>query len=25
VWTTYEAGGELRTAEFGDAVLRELS
>ena len=25
VWTTYEAGGELRTGEFGDAVLRELS
>ena len=25
VWTTYEAEGELRTAEFGDAVLRELS
>ena len=25
VWTSYEAGGELRTAEFGDAVLRELS
>jgi 3-isopropylmalate dehydrogenase len=25
VWQTYEAGGELRTAEFGDALLRELS
>jgi 3-isopropylmalate dehydrogenase len=25
VWTTYEAGGELRTAEFGGGVLRELS
>lgn len=24
VRTTYEAGGELRTGEFGDAVLREL-
>ena len=25
VWKTYETDGELRTAEFGDAVLRELS
>jgi 3-isopropylmalate dehydrogenase len=25
VWKTYEADSELRTAEFGDAVLRELS
>jgi 3-isopropylmalate dehydrogenase len=25
VCTTYETGGELLTAEFGDAVLRELS
>jgi 3-isopropylmalate dehydrogenase len=25
VWTTYETGDELRTAEFGDAVLRDLS
>jgi 3-isopropylmalate dehydrogenase len=25
VWQTHETDGELRTAEFGDAVLRELS
>jgi isocitrate/isopropylmalate dehydrogenase len=25
VWHAYEADGELSTAEFGDAVLRELS
>jgi 3-isopropylmalate dehydrogenase len=25
VWKTHEADGELRTAEFGDAVVRELS
>jgi isocitrate/isopropylmalate dehydrogenase len=25
VWQAYEADGELGTAEFGDAVLRELS
>ena len=25
VWKTQETGGELHTAEFGDAVLRELS
>jgi 3-isopropylmalate dehydrogenase len=25
VWTTFDADGALRTAEFGDAVLRELS
>jgi 3-isopropylmalate dehydrogenase len=25
VWKTHESDGELRTAEFGDAVLRELS
>jgi 3-isopropylmalate dehydrogenase len=25
VWKTYASGGELRTSEFGDAVLRELS
>jgi 3-isopropylmalate dehydrogenase len=25
VWKTFETDGELRTAEFGDAVLRELS
>jgi 3-isopropylmalate dehydrogenase len=25
VWKTHETAGELRTTEFGDAVLRELS
>jgi 3-isopropylmalate dehydrogenase len=25
VWKTFETDGELRTAEFGDAVLKELS
>jgi 3-isopropylmalate dehydrogenase len=25
VWTTHETGGELRTSDFGDAVLKELS